>query len=206
MKRTDLHHWRKCCDALGWQSHGVDEWHQRLISAYNEPQRAYHTLQHLEECLLFLDQCRCPSSPMVEMVLWFHDAVYDPKAGDNEEQSAQLAIDAMEPSGVPPTVVASIARLILVTKSHQPGDDIHAQCLSDIDLAIFGQPPERFAEYERQIRQEYAWVAEDVYRAKRGEILSAFLQQPNLYRTAHFQHLLETSARANLTRLITSLR
>jgi len=66
-------------------------WYQRLTQAYAESQRHYHNQQHIAECLAEFDAARHLAQQPValELALWFHDAVYDPKAGDNEEQSAR---------------------------------------------------------------------------------------------------------------------
>jgi predicted metal-dependent HD superfamily phosphohydrolase len=61
-----------------------------------------------------------------------------------------------------------------------------AAVLCDADLAILGAEPERFDHYDRQIREEYAWVPEPVYRQKRGEVLAGFLERPRIYRTRPF--------------------
>lgn len=47
---------------------------EELVAAYSEPHRAYHTLQHLSECLHQLDACPVePSAPgLLELALWFH--------------------------------------------------------------------------------------------------------------------------------------
>ena len=68
----------------------------------------------------------------------------------------------------------------------------------DIDLAILGAAPARFAEYEAQIRAEYAHVPSDVFHAKRGAILACFLARPRLYGTPALSARLEANARANL--------
>ncbi len=64
---------------------------QCLVTAYQEPQRRYHTPEHLSECMaLFDDHRQLAAQPAeVEMALWFHDAVYDVKAHDNEARSFQ---------------------------------------------------------------------------------------------------------------------
>lgn len=180
-------------------------WHARLLECYAEPQRAYHTLQHLEECLLLLDDAKATGliaqPDLIEMALWFHDAVYDPQRHENEELSAQMALEALGSS----EMAREVARLILLTKSHQPGDGPDDAWIIDIDLAIFAQPMERVREYERQIRAEYAWVPQAVYAEKRAEILTGFLKREHIYLTAWARERLESQARANLRALIDSI-
>jgi len=54
----------------------------QLLIAWREPQRHYHTLQHLEECLALFDTLRHTAQHPheIELALWFHDAVYDVRA------------------------------------------------------------------------------------------------------------------------------
>lgn len=181
-------------------------WHERLLTAYSEPQRAYHTLQHLEECLRCFDEVKkaglIAKPDLLEMALWFHDAVYDPKGGENEELSAQMAVEAMGESDLSREVV----RLILLTKSHRPGEGADDAWIIDIDLGIFAQPMKRVLEYERQIRAEYAWVPQDVYAEKRAEILRGFLGRQKIYLTAWFQEQHEAQARENLRKLIAAVQ
>ena len=81
-----------------------------------------------------------------------------------------------------------------------------SRLLVDIDLAILGASVERFDEYERQVRQEYSWVPDPLFRGKRREILEAFLARPHLFNTDYFRSKLEAQARANLAPSVTSLR
>lgn len=74
----------------------------------------------------------------------------------------------------------------------------HQSLLVDIDLAILGALPERFAQYEQQIREEYAYVPGWLFRRKRKAILQSFLDRPRLYGTAHFHAELDQRARSNL--------
>ncbi|HWA25203.1 MAG TPA: hypothetical protein VG734_05960, partial [Lacunisphaera sp.] len=80
-----------------------------------------------------------------------------------------------------------------------------AALLLDIDLAILGQPAERFWQYEAAIRQEYAWVPAVTFAEKRAEILRKFLERPALYQTPAFRTRYETTARANLKAAIERL-
>lgn len=138
---------------------------------------------------------------LIEMALWFHDAVYDPKSVENEVISAQMAVEALGDG----ETAREVARLILLTKSHQPGVGPDDAWIIDIDLAIFAQSPERVLEYEQQIRAEYAWVAEAVYREKRAEVLRGFLAREPIYRTPWARERFETRAKENLRVLIGGL-
>ena len=80
--------------------------------------------------------------------------------------------------------------------------ELDQQVLVDIDLAILGAPGPRFAEYGQQIRDEYAFVPEELFKQRRRAILRSFLDRPRIYSTSHFHKLLEERARANLGRAV----
>ena len=171
-----------------------------LRRAWREPQRHYHSLQHLSECLDLLRAHRALAERADELVLalWFHDAIYDPRAKDNEARSADWAAQALGEAGAEPAAIARIHALILDTAhaaEPAPGDP---SLLVDIDLAILGAAPERFAEYERQVRAEYAWVPGFLYRYKRRQLLREFARRVPLYRTPALRERLEAQARINL--------
>jgi predicted metal-dependent HD superfamily phosphohydrolase len=76
----------------------------------------------------------------------------------------------------------------------------------DVDLAILGAAPERFAEYELQVRQEYAWVPGLLFRRKRRALLGQLLARPRIYATESFHQALELRARDNLRHSLARLR
>lgn len=159
---------------------------------YAEPQRRYHTLEHIEHCLEEFDPRQAREPEAVELAIWFHDAVYDTRRAENEERSAELLLALMPEA-------KSAARLILATKHHRASTPDEA-LLVDVDLAILGQPEARFDLYERQIREEYAWVPEPIFRQKRAAILRGFLDRPFIYGTEPFRARYEAAARRNLSR------
>ena len=183
-------------------------WYDRLDTLYTEPHRHYHTWFHIAECLREFDAAsNLAVRPVaVELAIWFHDAIYEPRAPDNEERSAELATKCMSETALAHDLANPVAQLILATKHHVPSPDPDAAFLLDVDLSILGQPENRFLEYEQQIREEYAWVTEPTFKSKRAEILERFLARERIYLKEWFFERYESSARANLQRSLHHLR
>lgn len=183
---------------------GEDTWLARLLGSYGAAGRHYHTLQHLAECLDLLGQvAHLAEHPgEVAIALWFHDAVHVPLASDNEERSATWACAALNAAGASADTIERVHALIMATAHrHAPiGGD--GALVVDIDLAILGAAPARFAQYEQQVRAEYAAVPIDVYRQKRGALLARFLARPALFATPALQARYEAPARSNLQQAI----
>jgi predicted metal-dependent HD superfamily phosphohydrolase len=178
-----------------------------LLARWAEPHRRYHTLQHLRECLALFAAHRGEAGRPgeVAVAVWFHDAIYDTARHDNEAASADWARRVLREAGAPDDVVAHVDALILATRHSQGPATPDERLLVDIDLAILGAEPARFDEYERQIRDEYGFVPEDAFRARRAEILRGFLARPALFTTASMASRFEAPARANLARAIARL-
>lgn len=179
-----------------------------LVSRYAEPHRFYHTGQHLEECFEKWSDLRWLANhpAEVEVALWFHDAVYDTHSASNELRSAELALDAAGSLGVEALSVQRIHDLVMSTRHTVIPVDRDASLIVDTDLAILGAQPARFVEYEHQIRQEYAWVPEKVYRERRAEILSGFLERPYIFSTDLFRTRYELRARENIRNSLGALK
>jgi predicted metal-dependent HD superfamily phosphohydrolase len=194
------------CQYLG-STGDISMIYHQLTEFYSQPHRAYHTLAHVQDCLKQLDDARemAERSNEVEAALWFHDAIYEPQARDNEKRSAAWARQALIEIGVGSEVAERVAVMVLLTRHDQEPDTQDGALLLDIDLSILGQPWEVFAMYERNIRIEYNWVLEEHYQTARSSILEGFLQRPTIYRTRFFQMQLEAQAKANLKRSIIAL-
>jgi predicted metal-dependent HD superfamily phosphohydrolase len=193
--------------ALGARGHG-SELVARLRAAYDEPHRAYHTARHIAACLRLLDDpavaalAARPSE--VEAAIWFHDAVYDTHAGDNEERSAAMVEANLTGAGVAADVVARIAAYVRATKDHS-ADSADGRLLLDIDLSILGESPEMFARFEAEVRREYAWVDEASYARGRAAVLRRFSERRHLYGTPLFRERYEANARANIAASLSAL-
>lgn len=190
-----------------WRELGIaapDALLAELQDRHGEPQRHYHTLQHLGECLCNLvRECGHAQRPAeIALALWFHDAVYDVRRHDNEQRSADWARRALLAAGVELETATRVHALVMATRHDAQPEGTDARLLIDIDLAILGAPPARFAEYERQIRVEYAHVAPEVFEPRRRDILGRFLARNPLYQTASVRARLEATARHNLRQAI----
>jgi predicted metal-dependent HD superfamily phosphohydrolase len=181
-----------------------------LEARYAEPHRRYHTRGHIEACLDLLAQW--PEIPererrLLTWAIWWHDAIYDPKASDNEARSAELARRELPHLGAGPDEVEEVARLVLLTAGHAvPEDDRLGAVLISIDLAILATPPPVYEAYARAIRAEYAHVPEDAWRAGRTAVLQRFLDASVIFPHPGFRDAHEAQARANLAREIEQLR
>ena len=181
--------------------------HASLLARYREPQRHYHTVQHLDECFERWPEVRAHAErpAEVEIALWFHDAIYDTHRPDNEALSASLALGTALGFGVSRDSAQRISDLILCTRHAVEPQGADAEALIDVDLYILGAAPQRFDEYEVQVRREYEWVPGETFRQRRAEILGQFLARRHIYSTGIFRERYEPRARANLARSLATL-
>jgi len=180
-----------------------------LEAAYAEPHRRYHTRAHIEACLAALaavEGLTGRERRILELAIWWHDAVYDPTRSDNEEASAALARADLPTLGADADAIDEVARLVLLTKGHSvsAGDRLGAIMIS-IDLSILGEATEVYDAYARAIRAEYGHVPDAAFRAGRRRVLEHFLAAPAIYPDPDFRLRLEATARRNLQREVDSL-
>ncbi len=194
--------WRALWTSLGSDPRH-DDLYRELAAAYGEPHRAYHGLAHLEHCLEQLDAHRdvAGSADEVELALWFHDAIYRPTAGDNEQRSADWARAAILEAGLANALAECVAGLILATRHDAVPGSADGRLIVDVDLSILGSPPAAYDRYEDAVRREYRWVPGFIFRRKRLEILRSFLRRDAIFLTEPFFELYESQARANLARI-----
>jgi len=191
--------WIETCKDIGFKEPDIGLF-QDLCQSYSEPHRRYHTLQHLSECLALADQDRAlaqfPSE--VSYALWFHDAMYEVNRDDNELQSANWARATLSAHGIAAEVSSRVHALIMATSHSAQPTTRDARLVVDIDLAILAAGTERFAEYERQVREEYRHVPEAIFQKKRRAVLESFARRPRIYLTHAYARRYEAIARKNI--------
>jgi predicted metal-dependent HD superfamily phosphohydrolase len=178
-----------------------------LTRFYGQRHRHYHTLAHVADCLREVDafQTAHPaflSAEMwhaVELALWFHDVIHQPRADDNEERSADIfeaiGIEAMSPA----PFIASVRRLILATKTDTPSPTAEERVIVDCDLASLGYAPEIFRRSGLAIRNEYGFLSDNDFAETRRAAFLSLRQRPVIFRTEFMRLRYEQQAQANLT-------
>jgi len=179
-----------------------------LAAHYTESHRHYHTLTHIKACLQSFDQVadRASDCFSLECAIWFHDAIYDPNGSDNEELSAMYAGAFLVKTNIAPETASKVEHLIVLTKHPGYPSTDDEKYLLDIDLTILGIEPELYSQYAQWIRQEYAFIPENLYCQGRSKILQAFLDRPRIFNTDYFYHRYEAQARENLAGEIERLK
>lgn len=199
-------YWDEFSKKINMSKAQADMLYAVVLNAYTEPQRHYHTLQHIVECLDLFHQVKAQLDDpnAVELAIWFHDVVYNPQAKDNEEQSAQLMLNLCQ-GILTKSVIEKVYSWIIATQQHQPSQQRDLNYLLDIDLAILGSSAARFFQYEQQIQLEYAWVSKEIYQVKRAEVLLHFYDMQPLYQTEYFRMYFEENAKINLSQALSSI-
>jgi predicted metal-dependent HD superfamily phosphohydrolase len=175
------------------------EW-AAVVAAWGEPHRRYHDLGHLAAVLGLVGELAgaAVDPDAVRLAAWYHDVVYDPRRGDNEQVSAERARAGLR-GLVPPERAEEVVRLVLLTAGHDPApDDANGAVLCDADLAVLAAPPEAYAAYASAVREEYGHLSDAEFTAGRTAVLEHLLALPTLYRLPAVAAEWTPRARANL--------
>jgi predicted metal-dependent HD superfamily phosphohydrolase len=174
-----------------------------LMRRHGEPQRRYHHAGHLLALTELLDEHAPHISPgsAPRLAIWWHDAIYNPQARDNEERSSDLAGEHLTRLGAPTQLIEQTCTIILMTRNHWDGPSAgDGDYFLDADIAILGAPVATYDAYAADVRQEYAFAPDDLFRAGRSAFLESALARPRLFRTDVFEAAYAPQARANMQR------
>jgi predicted metal-dependent HD superfamily phosphohydrolase len=173
----------------------------RVIARYAEPQRRYHTTEHLAVVQDRITEFASADHDLflVRLAGFYHDAIYDIPFREitNEEASARLSRRDLSRAGLEQEDLNEVARLVRLTATHVPGSrDPNGELLCDADLAVLGGSPEAYAGYVAQVSEEYAHLPRLEFVRGRFQILRE-LAGRDLFFTARGRALNER-ARFNL--------
>ncbi len=177
---------------------------EKLVAAWNEPQRVYHDLSHL---VWLLDEAerKCAviqDAVFVGYAIWFHDAVYQPGRSDNEDLSAAWARSALIEQ---PRLAERVARVIEMTKSHADASVDGDEALF-LDMAVLGARREVYRAYASAVRREFGAFPDPVFAAGRGRFLEGQLSRERLFHSEVYQTECGAAARANMVWELEELR
>lgn len=163
------------CDEAGVPLDAAGVTWESLHSRYSEPHRHYHNLRHIGAMLAKMDEVS-PGHTAMELAIWFHDVIYDPRARDNEEQSAAFFVTEMA-DHLDPVLCSEVVRLILATDyARERTGSADEDLLRDIDLSILASAPGDYQAYVEAVRREYAHVPDEDFRKGRKTVMERFLE------------------------------
>lgn len=201
-----------------------------LVGRHRQPHRRYHGVRHIVWVLRHIDDLVADGCvvdrPVALAAAFFHDAVYDPQATDNEARSAVLADTQLRSLGWPEPRVAAVASIVRATAGHlvdandsdDDGEDRDSSDVAaitrdptcdvvlDADLGVLGADPAAYLAYTTGVRAEYGALDDDTWRQGRRAVVEALLGRRRLYRTAPARRRWGERARANLSGELASLR
>ncbi len=200
-------HWLALWHRLGTFPDGqIIAAYSDILIQYSQPHRKYHNLEHISHCLAEFQAVRHLALDIdaLELAIWYHDAIYEIGASDNEERSAILAQVVMNSFDLPTGLIDKVKAIIIATKHEKVPDDHDAKLMLDIDISNLGQA-DKFKESNRLVREEYSSVPANLFANGRSNILQSFLDRPSIYLTEFFQQKYEDSARKNIESAIKAL-
>ncbi|TDJ69045.1 MAG: hypothetical protein E2O38_14505 [Proteobacteria bacterium] len=195
--------WNRCfADAEG---EGPATIYVDLVRRYSEPHRRYHTCDHIAHCLKQFDLAAelMDNCDAVEMGLWFHDAIYEPGAADNELESAQLFEEITNDQQS--LLKQSVYDLIMVTKHPEHPKCLDEKFMVDIDLSSFALPWGVFIQDSQAVREEFSHVPDERFFAGHLKFLNSLVRRPTFFFTDFFQTRYEAIARKNIARYMKDL-
>jgi len=192
-------------DTYAWNVVGSDLRHR-----HQEPHRHYHVVRHVEAVLEILsllqfDGAESRAAPMLGAAAFFHDAIYDPRRGDNEAASSLLARQQLDNVGVAEPEIETVCRVIEATASHQANGDEVTELFLDADLAILGSGAATYDWYAGAIRAEYGHMSDEAFRSGRASVLRGFLDRAEIFLTIPGRAQFEEQARSNLLQELATL-
>lgn len=182
--------------------------YQRLVDGYNEPQRHYHTMAHIEHCMAMFNECKSlvENADALELSIWFHDVIFEPGKPDNEARSAELYLEYSD--GVHAADLRElVARLIMATLHDGSSlEDSDAAFMVDIDLSSFGLCWEAFLKDSGDLRAENPGLSDAKFYRNKAEFLTKLRARERFFLSDFFYPRFEQQAHRNIDRYFEQIR
>ena len=195
--------WQRCLKK-NQSDNSSTELHHRLILAYDEPQRVYHTLTHIKSCFKILQDVAhlAGNADALALAIWFHDAIYDIDAKDNEKCSAEWFLKVTENLFADSIRHLVCSHIMATLHCGEEIKDHDSQIMVDIDLFSFGKPWPDFIRDSENVRAEKAEVPDSEFYQKQCGFQKCLLSKPRFFQSDYFYQHYESQARQNLSRFL----
>lgn len=200
MESLDLQkQWNNLVVASGIEIGSTRVYFNDLCQAYGEPHRHYHTLDHINQMLHWLNEAGVDDTAAL-WATWYHDYVYSPGKKDNESRSGVKAGEVLLELGVHSSVVDRVVIMIEATRDHKTMGlvDNNLHFVLDADMAILGVEEQRYEQYREAVRKEFKSVPCFLYKRGRNSFLESVLNQEKIFVSSWFQERFEVRARENI--------
>ena len=136
---------------------------------------------------------------------FFHDAVYDVDADDNEARKRGVGRAGARRARVVGGPLLTRLEIVRATAGHEPTEDADEAVLLDADLAVLGSDPAAYQAYVTGVRAEHGALDDEQWRTGRGAVLRRLLDRQPMYSTEAGRSRWERRARANMAAELASL-
>lgn len=181
---------------------------EEVIEKYTEPHRSYHNLSHIYSLLMMAEEYYdfIENPILFELSIWFHDLIYDPSRNDNEEKSAERAIELLSPF-LADSFLENLKQMILSTIKHSPIlKDNDNELFLDLDMSVLASEPKIYHQYTSAIRKEFSIFSDEIYHLGRKSVLEKFIKGESIFLTPFFKENFEKQAVENIQNEIASLK
>jgi predicted metal-dependent HD superfamily phosphohydrolase len=180
---------------------------EEVISKYSEPHRSYHNLSHVYSLLMMAEEYYdfIENPILFELSIWFHDLIYDPSRNDNEEKSAERALELLSPF-LADSFLENLKQMILSTIEHAPIlKDQDNELFLDLDMSVLATEPTIYNQYTAAIRKEFSIFSDELYQAGRKSVLEKFMAGDQIFLTDFFKENFEKQVVDNIQNELSNL-
>lgn len=193
------------------------KWWNTLIKRLSNESRKYHNVKHLEIKYKLYGEIKhlILNKEAMEYAIFFSYFEYDPRSLDSDKRNVELFKSFCADCGISldSNVCKDACDLLScigshITEEHKTSNafgNTDKHYFLDLDMAVLGTDEISYEIYTKQVRGEYDFLAENVYKALRLKVLQTFLQIPNIFSTKVFREKYEEQARRNILKEISLL-
>lgn len=187
------------------------------IEQYSAPDRHYHNLEHIVQCVTELKWFQANTEEKLSeeeyntmlLAILGHDVIYNAKGELSDERlSHDMMIEMLGYLNNRNESYRDVYRLVMITEHLTQKSKTQLTRLEElmisIDLSILAQDWDTYRAYSIKIQKEYMYLPHDVYYSGRREALQKLLDKDVLFPCPEFAHR-EEKARLNIRRELDEL-